>query len=171
VALVVLLTSSVAAQSGGLVREILSSPGPAKPGAALAWTTGHADAARWLVSASQPTDVVATNRLCSDAAEIPPACTSRWVLVSALAGRRMLIEGYSYGVGLGELPGWARKRVELSMRFAEQPGLKDARALWDQGVRWVWVDPSVTTTRSWAPYATIGFANDVAIVLHLKKPS
>jgi hypothetical protein len=170
-ALVVLLTGSVAAEASGVVHQLQTLPGSTEPGAPLAWTSGHADAARWLTAASKSTDVVATNRLCTDARETPPACSSRWFLVSALTGRRMLLEGYDYGVGLGRLPAWARARVTLSTRFADRPNAEDARALWKLGVRWVWVDPFVTPTRSWEPYATVGFANDVAMVLRLKRPA
>ena len=141
--------------------------GPAAVGAASAWTEGHAQAARWLKVASLPFDVVATNRLCTDAKERPPSCSDAWFLVSALTGRRMLIEGYTYGVGVGELPKWAIDRVDLSMRFSDHPTEQDARDLWARGVRWVWVDHAVTSNLSWEPFATVVFSNEVASVLRL----
>lgn len=162
-----LVVAAIGSTGAGTVQELVRNTGPADPYDDFAWTEDHRAAAAWLEEAADERDIVATNRLCTDPAETPPECSSRWFLTSALGGRRMFVEGYDYGVGLDGLPDWATRRIAQSVAFADHPDRVAAAALWNAGVRWVWVDPTLTTTRSWAPYAQVAFRNDLVTILRL----
>lgn len=53
-------------------------------------------AALWLGANSRPTDVVASNTYCRPAGSQRPGCDARGYIVSGIAGRRTLIEGWAY---------------------------------------------------------------------------
>jgi hypothetical protein len=57
------------------------------------------------------------------------------------------------------------KRENEMWDFIDSPSASTAQPLCDAGVEWLWVDPSNTEVRDWAPYATVAFANDDAIIL------
>jgi hypothetical protein len=82
----------------------------------------------------------------------------------------MLIEGSDYAVATRPLPAWVRDRIALSRRFVDQPGERDAVALWTAGVRWVVVDLASTRTRTWSPFARNAFATRTTIILRLDRP-
>ena len=133
-------------------------------------------AGRW-VQEGTPTDAVfATNRLCLLPSDEPPYCFSSAFTVSALGIRHALVEGASYSVSIdlvNEGPDfdWAVERLRESATFGSTPGVTSARYLWDQGVRYYWVDRLVENAGDWEPYASVVFENDRALILRFNDPS
>jgi hypothetical protein len=41
--------------------------------------------------------------------------------------------------------------------FIEEPSATTAQSLCDAGVRWLWVDTTITDAREWTPWATVQF--------------
>jgi len=163
-----LCVASVAAGVVTSIYALRTSPSyRAAPTAPNAWTQQHVAANTWLRTHTPQEDIVATNRLCSDARESPPNCDARWFFTAAEGRRRMFIEGYGYAIGRRGLPQWAIERIVVSRRFANEPSEADSRTLIKAGVRWVYVDHASTTTRSWAPWGSTAFSNDVASIVRL----
>ena len=126
---------------------------------------GHREALSWLQKNSKKDDIVATNRFC-----IPnqSPCISKWFLVSALSQRRMLIEG---GYWSGEPPIEIRDRVNFSRDFGEKPTYLGFAWLREHGVSWVFIDYAAQSSglRSWEPFGTTMFSNDVASIVKLSQ--
>jgi hypothetical protein len=109
-------------------------------------------AAQWLADNSAPTDVVAANTWCRPAGQQTPGCDARGYIVSGIAGRRTLIEGWAYtnqamaeqGVGgrrYTEQPSPWPERVELTERALTAPTADLLRRLREEyGVRWLYAD-------------------------------
>ena len=112
----------------------------------------EATAALWLGKNSAPTDVVAANTWCRPAGPQTPGCDARGYLVSGIAGRRTLIEGWAYtnqamaaqGVGgrrYTEQPSPWPDRVALTNQALAAPTADVLRRLRDEyGVRWLYAD-------------------------------
>ncbi|MFI6833908.1 hypothetical protein ACIBG5_42815 [Kribbella sp. NPDC050241] len=112
----------------------------------------EASAALWLEKNSAPTDVVATNTWCRPAGPQTPGCDARGYLVSGIAGRRTVMEGWAYtnqamaeqGVGgrryTEQLSPWP-ERVTLTTEALATPTPDRLRRLRDEyDVRWLYVD-------------------------------
>jgi hypothetical protein len=109
-------------------------------------------AARWLARNSSPDDVVATNTFCRPAGAQRPGCDARGYIVSGIAGRRTLLEGWAYTQqALGTHGVNGRKytvqpspwpdRVDLTNRVLTAPTaqlLTEMRSRY--GVRWIYAD-------------------------------
>ena len=126
---------------------------------------GHREALAWLQKNSKKEDIVATNRFC-----IPnqSPCISKWFLVSALSQRRMLIEGGYWG---GDPPINVRDRVNFSRDFGEKPTYLGLVWLREHDVSWVFIDYAAQSSglRSWEPFGTTMFSNDVASIVKLSQ--
>ena len=129
----------------------------------------HIDAIGWLEDANPKHDLVASNWLCSDPAQVPPECLDIAFPVAAVGGQRMLIEGFSYSAG-PQPPEWARERLALVQDFSAHPSEETALRLYAAGVRWLFIDRRRTEVESWEPYAQNAFANRDAFVLRLTEP-
>jgi hypothetical protein len=109
-------------------------------------------AALWLGRHSAPTDVVAANTWCRPAGPQTPGCDARGYLVSGIAGRRTLIEGWAYtnqamaeqGVGgrrYTEQPSPWPERVALTNQALAAPTPEVLRRLREEyHVRWLYAD-------------------------------
>ncbi|HEY0620305.1 MAG TPA: hypothetical protein VGD15_22045 [Kribbella sp.] len=109
-------------------------------------------AALWLGAHSGPADVVVTGSWCRSAGPRKPGCDARGYVVSGIAGRRTLMEGWAYtqqslttnGVGgkkyaVQNSP-WP-DRVQLTLQILTAPTsqlLEEVRRQY--GVRWVYAD-------------------------------
>ncbi|MEU4198121.1 hypothetical protein AB0E69_39930 [Kribbella sp. NPDC026611] len=111
----------------------------------------EAEAALWLGQHSAPTDVVATNTWCRPAGQLGPGCDARGYLVSGIAGRRTLIEGWAYtnqamakqGAGgrrYTEQPSPWPDRVTLTNQALATPTPEALGQLRARGVRWLYAD-------------------------------
>ncbi|MDX6239929.1 MAG: hypothetical protein QOG10_4744 [Kribbellaceae bacterium] len=109
-------------------------------------------AALWLGSHSQPDDVVVTNTACLRAAPQLAGCDARGYLVSGLAGRRTLIEGWAYteqamarqgvdGRRYTVQPSPWPDRTALTKQVLAAPTAELLDRLYrDFGVRWIYAD-------------------------------
>ncbi len=109
-------------------------------------------AALWLRKNSAPTDVVAANTWCRPAGKQTPGCDARGYIVSGIAGRRTLIEGWAYtnqamaeqGVGgrrYTEQPSPWPERVALTNQALAAPTPALLQRLRDEyDVRWLYAD-------------------------------
>jgi hypothetical protein len=112
----------------------------------------EAEAALWLGRNSGPTDVVATNTWCRPAGPPAQGCDARGYLVSGIAGRRTLIEGWAYtnqamarqgddGRRYTEQPSPWPDRVALTNQALTAPTAEVLRRMRDEyGVRWLYAD-------------------------------
>jgi hypothetical protein len=112
----------------------------------------EAEAALWLGENSAPTDVVATNTWCRPAGTTAPGCDARGYVVSGIAGRRTLIEGWAYtnqamakqgngGRRYTEQPSPWADRVALTNQALTAPTPEVLRRMHDEyGVRWLYAD-------------------------------
>ena len=130
------------------------------------WTNAHAEALEWLRNSSAPNDLIATNRFCLKE-ETVPNCDSLSFVVSALSGRRMLVEGYAYSAGLGVITPWVADRVQASTDFAENPSRESLDSLQFYGVDWVVIDKAFPHSGDWTPYADVVYFNDSVIILKI----
>jgi hypothetical protein len=109
-------------------------------------------AAMWLGSHSAPQDVVVANTACRPAGSQGPGCDARGYVVSALAGRRTLIEGWAYTQQAMALHGAGGKpytvqpspwpdRTALTNQVLTAPTSELLGRLYREfGVRWIYVD-------------------------------
>ncbi|MFI5696834.1 hypothetical protein ACIA58_33580 [Kribbella sp. NPDC051586] len=112
----------------------------------------EAEAALWLEQNSAPTDVVATNTWCRPAGSTAPGCDTRGYVISGIAGRRTLIEGWAYtnqamaeqgdgGRRYTEQPSPWPDRVSLTNQALTAPTPEVLRRMRDEyGVRWLYAD-------------------------------
>ncbi|MFI7642192.1 hypothetical protein [Nonomuraea sp. NPDC049400] len=132
---------SVLSRDGALSRD------PAPPVSAL--PQGVLEAARWVRGHSATDDLVATNVHCRWGFETP--CDSRQFWLSALAERRMLVEGWAFTAKNadnwkpGQLkehqPFWDQERLKANDAVFLSPSPATVQRLRDQyGVRWLLVD-------------------------------
>jgi len=122
-------------------------------------------ALNWLRENSSEEDIVATNRFCIP--EVDP-CIEKWYLVSAISQRRLLIEGFGYGLPVGNPVQIAQERMFKSMDFGRNPNQQLWKYLKSYDVRWFVIDSAVESlTNSWEPYAKIVYQNSEMKILRL----
>jgi hypothetical protein len=112
----------------------------------------EAAAALWLARNARPDDVVASNTWCRPAGRQRPGCDARGYIVSGIAGRRTLIEGWAYtqqamsrqgvnGKRYTNQPSPWPDRVALINQALGAPTPEVLRRLRDQySVRWLYAD-------------------------------
>jgi hypothetical protein len=110
------------------------------------------EAALWLGSHSSPDQVVATNTWCRPAGPSAAGCDARGYLVSGIAGRRTLLEGWAYtNQAMAEQGTGGRRYTEQPSPWPERAALTDQAIaaptaavllqLKDEyGVRWLYAD-------------------------------
>jgi hypothetical protein len=123
----------------------------------IGWTDTQAAAALWLRENSAPDDLLATNLTLS---ALVPALTGRTTYISDIHMQA------PYGRA-GDVPEIQRREAE-SWAFIDQPSEQTIEPLCDAGVRWLWVDPSRTPTRDWAPFADVALLENDVVVLELR---
>jgi hypothetical protein len=112
----------------------------------------EAAAAIWLAHNSRPKDVVAGNAYCRPAGSQQAGCDARGYIISGIAGRRTLIDGWAYtsqamakqgegGVRYTKQPSPWPDRVAITEEALYAPNPQVLRRLRDQyGVRWLYAD-------------------------------
>jgi hypothetical protein len=119
----------------------------------------------WLRNNSHEDDIVATNRFCIP--YIDP-CIKKWYLVSAISRRRVLAEGFGYGLPVGDGATDAIKRNLNSSEFGRKPTQHLWQYLTTSNVKWFVVDSAAgRTTDSWEPFAKVVFQNSEMKILKL----
>lgn len=133
--------------------------------------TRDIEALAWLHENSAKMDIVATNRyLCPESEACPFDDSS--MLISALAQRRVFIEGPRFVVGGRPYPEWVTDRVQMSTGFASRPSNGTLNQLMAADVTWFYLDKtspqvsveSVSAMRSLVPAR---FENDRVIIFKL----
>lgn len=180
----VLSASLVLAATVPAVLEQVERPMPpysqaVEPNAQLAFSRDQITAARWLRDHSDSDDVVATNRHCG--APDWQNCDSRRFFVAAYTERRVLVEGWAYTrswseapeVELGKAfkPFWDSDKLRLNDSFLETPSGAEARALYEEGVRWLYVDKTAPYSEELHDYARPRYETEWAKVFELDSDS
>ena len=119
----------------------------------------------WLRDNSDENDIIATNRYCIPYIE---PCTKKWYLVSAISRRRVLAEGFGYGLPVGDGVNIATERSLNSSEFGRKPNQHLWTYLNSSNVKWFVVDVAAgRLTDSWEPFATVVFQNSEMKILKL----
>jgi hypothetical protein len=112
----------------------------------------EAAAALWLAHHSRPKDIVAGNAYCRPAGLQVPGCDARGYIISGIAGRRTLIDGWAYtsqamakngagGLRYSRQPSPWPDRVAITEEALYAPNPAVLRRLRHQyGVRWLYAD-------------------------------
>ncbi|WP_210509018.1 hypothetical protein [Naasia sp. SYSU D00057] len=124
-----------------------------------------------LRDASDPTDLVMTNKHCLTGGVAAGDCDPRWFAVAALAERRVLVEGFSYtrlseGVPF-EDEYWDPRLLAENDAFLTDPDAQSCRAFADRGVRWVYLDKRLPYSSQLAQYGRAVADNGDAAVYEL----
>ena len=129
--------------------------------AALTWLRNHSDSH----------DIVATNRfLCPSDTEC--AFDDSSFLISAVARRRVLVEGPRFVIGGRPYPQWILDRINLSLRFADSPNDDDLKRIRDLGVSWFFINERFLTSGKfvesiWKDFGVIRYHRDGNAIIEL----
>ena len=126
----------------------------------------------WLRESSLENAIVATNRFLCASTE-PCSFDDSSFLISAVARRRVLVEGPRFVIGGRPYPQWMTDRIALSTRFAQKPNEDDLRTLKDYGVSWFVVSerflPTGTLVDSdWTEFGVIRYHQDGIAIIELR---
>jgi len=132
-------------------------------------STEDITALAWLRNNSKPDEIIATNRyLC------PVQSTCEYddssFLISAVANRRVLIEGPRFIVFNRPYPDWVNDRIDLSLAFANSPNQQLYERLRKFDVRWFYFDSQFTTSgqdvsKALEPWGSIEYhAGQISII-------
>lgn len=126
----------------------------------------------WLRESSSSNSIVATNRFLCPSPE-PCSYDDSSFLISAVARRRVLVEGPRFVIGGRPYPQWMTDRIKLSTRFAEQPNEEDFQTLKDYGVSWFVVSERFLQTQTliesdWSKFGTIRYHRDGIAIIELR---
>lgn len=146
-------------------------------------TRGEQEAALWLASNSDHLDVLATNAHCRPGQSYAKFCDARGFWISALSGRRVLLEGWGYtpeasaewGVGdrpTAQQPSPWPDRLELSQEVFAEPDTEVVGDLRDRGVTWlVGVRGAGPISDDLDRLATEAFDNGEVAIYRISDPS
>ena len=142
---------------------------------------GQIDVARYIRDHSGVDDLVMTNRHCTVPRQPFGGCDSRRWIVTAFSERQSLVEGWTAtpeatrraptGRDSITVDYWRPEVLRLNDRFTRTPDAADHRALWDLGVRWVYLENTMPHAESLAPYAVERFRTADASAWQLSAPS
>lgn len=128
----------------------------------------------WVRLNVDESDILATNRfLCNQ--DIACEFDDSSFLISAVSGRRVLIEGPRFVVGGRPYPDWVMDRIKLSVAFANAPTDALFAELQGFNVRWFYLDTNFITSgidpsvSPWNKWATVAFHSSNVYVLKLKQ--
>ena len=128
----------------------------------------------WVRSNVDESEILATNRFMCDQDNACDYDDSSF-LISAVSGRRVLIEGPRFVVGGRPYPDWVTDRIKLSVTFANEPTDTLFAELQRFNVSWFYLDTNFITSgidpsaRPWDKWATVAFHNSNIYVLKLKQ--
>ena len=128
----------------------------------------------WVRSNVSENDILATNRFLCDQ-DLACGYDDSSFLISAVSGRRVLIEGPRFVVGGRPYPEWVTDRISLSVGFANAPTDTLFVELQRFNVRWFYLDTNFITSgidpisNPWDKWATVVFRSSNVYVLKLKQ--
>lgn len=120
------------------------------------WTSTQMEAAAWLRANADPRDLLATNLTFGP---FVPGVTRLPTYVSALQ--------YQAPYGYPEYASVLLAREAEVWDFVDGPSARTVAPLCESGVRWIWVDPRLTTNRDWHPWGVVEIASDDVLVVRL----
>lgn len=139
------------------------------------------NAARYIRDNSGVNEIVMTNRHCTGTQSPFDVCDSRHWLVAANAERQVLVEGWSAAPRATEIapdgrdsitvPFWKPELLRMNDDFIARPTKEARNALWDMGVRWVYVEFTRPHADDLQPYATLEFDSPDAQAWKLNPPT
>lgn len=157
-------TNLVGAQENGMRNEWFSRGEAFVKGRDVSmvndWTSTKMDSAAWLREHAQPTDLLATNLTLGP---FVPGVTGLPTYASAIL--------YAIPYGRPEVKDAILRNEAREWNFIDSPSAAAAAPLCAAGVDWVWVDPTLTKTTNWAPYAEVAFTTTDVTVLRMTCPS
>lgn len=144
-----------------------------------AFSDDQVEAARWLRDNSEPHDVVVTNRHCG--VQAWARCDARRFNVAAYTERQVLVEGWAYTRSWtmsppvpdeadAYKPFFDPPTLELNDRFLNKPTPEDHAALWELGVRWLYIDRTAPFSPMLDRFADEDFNTPWAWILRLSPP-
>lgn len=164
-------------QSGITLTQV---PGPVSIRSPSAATDDQIAVARYIRDHSDVDDLVMTNRHCRTPIK-PDHCDTRRWLVTAFTERQSFIEGWTatpeatnlapHGRDSITINYWHPNLLELNDTFYTEPSAEAQRKLWDQGVRWIYMENTMPHAESLEPYATLRFSTPDASAWQLNKPA
>jgi hypothetical protein len=150
------LLVSVGLVQGAAFTEVAVSglaPQPTPPrGEGTSIPVDGAEAARWLRSRSDPSDVVVTNMHCLGPVSYDARCASRHFWLAALAERDVLVEGWAYSAPSPEVapgftgisdPFWDPDLIAANDAAIYAPSARTVEWLRSHSAEWVFVDRRV----------------------------
>lgn len=158
----------------------LTSPLPAGPSPQPAterfgFSADQIEAARWLRDHSDVDEVVMTNRHC--ASPVWVNCDSRRFAVTAFTERPVLLEGWAYTRSWSKTPGgvykpfWNPDLQALNDEFLADPTAARAERLYEEGVRWIYIDKSEEWSGAVMGFATPVYETKWALIFELEAPA
>ena len=131
------------------------------------------DSLNWLRNNSNDGDVIATNRGICIGTE-PCGFDESSFLISAVAHRRVLIEGPRFVTGGRPYPAWVNDRIQKSLAFADSPSYMSFYNLKNMGVTWYFMDSNylrdtnLLSTSAWERWSSLEYhkANIYLFKLH-----
>ena len=127
----------------------------------------------WLRNHSKVDAVIATNRgICTGTD--PCGFDDSSFLISAVAHRRVLIEGPRFVTGGRPYPDWVNDRIQKSLAFANSPSLASLYDLKNMGVTWYVMDTNylsdsaISSNASWGEWAELVHQESNILILKLR---
>lgn len=158
-----LLSASISTQTVASAVRLTMMPDTFTASSPLAYAPGHFEAAEWVRENVPREDLFAVSRQCGTLTGRPPECGSISFQMSALTGRRTLVEGYDYSVDSKDKE--FREAIIQSWTPAHEPSDLNRDWLVAKGVQWIWLDKAPAASQGWREYGDVKYENDsVAIV-------
>ena len=167
----VLIAFATLAASSALLVNLLKQPEEYLSTTQVA-SVEDVSALTWLRNSSPSTAIVATNRFLCDNVE-PCSFDDSSYLISAVARRRVLVEGPRFVIGGRPYPDWIKERITLSVRFANSPNHTDLESLRRYGVSWfvvdeTFLDSGAVDAAAWTSFGNVRYHRDGVAIVELK---
>lgn len=154
---------SIAAQPFSDFQKVYS--GPATSSGIVTISSDQLEAFRLIKDSSSEFDVIATNHHCLTSVPAGEECDGRSTALSAFSERRVLVEGH-YNLANPE----EKARLKLNDEFIYSPSPQNFTAVWDLGVRYVYVDKQIGIPVNLADFGTLVLETKNAQVWKLTAP-
>ena len=112
-----------------------------------------------------------TNRLCLDRRGNEYNCDGLWFMGSAVTRRQFLVEGSTYSEFLFDSRQGMTDKELLSFRFSLKPDSNLHKEVWNNGVRFGWIDKRSRYSPNLERVSSILFENATIMVIQLEPPS
>lgn len=130
------------------------------------------DSLIWLRQNSNDDAIVATNRgICSGIG--PCGFDESSFLISAVAHRRILLEGPRFVTGGRPYPEWVNERIQKSLAFANSPSYSSFSDLKNMGVSWYVIDSNylsdskLNSISTWEIWSSLEYHNENIYIFKL----